>query len=224
MTITTRTIRPLLIGLTGHANAGKDTVAQLLSIHTGAARFAFADGVYQEVARAFDVSSTAVLGLRATKEIPIDCLALYRCMDRGFVDALPAHIRSEPYKARSPRNILQWWGTEYRRAQNPGHWVAAAQQTILGLWAQPMPPSSIVVTDVRFPNEAELIRNLGGFIWKIERPGAAPAPTGHISEVQGDEFRPDLTIGNVHDIRHLQSIVLPLWKELQERHATRAGA
>lgn len=223
MTKTTGTLRPLLLGLTGLANAGKDTVAQLLSIHTGAARFAFADGVYEEVGRAFDVSSTAILGLRATKETPMDCLALYRCMDRGFVDALPAHIRSEPYKARSPRNILQWWGTEYRRVQNPGYWVTAAQQTILSLWAQPMPPSGIVVTDVRFPNEAELIRNLGGLIWKIDRPGTAPAPTGHVSEVHGDEFQPDLTIRNTHDIRHLQSIVLPLWRELQDRHRTRIG-
>lgn len=223
MTKTSRTIRPVLLGLAGHANAGKDTVAQLISIHAGAARFAFSDGLYQEVGRAFGVSIAGVLAMRSTKDTPMDCLALYRCMSPGFVEALPDHIRAEPYKARSPRNIMQWWSTEYRRAQNPAYWVAAAQQTILGLWTQASPPPGIVVTDVRFPNEAELIRNLGGFIWKVERPGSSPVPTGHISEAQG-EFRQDLAIGNTHDIRHLQSTVLPLWKELQDQHATRIDA
>lgn len=206
---------PILLGLTGHANAGKDTVASILTIHAGASALAFADGVYQEVGRAFDVSPSAVLANRATKEHPMSCLALHRCMDAGFVAALPAHIQAEPFRVRSPRNILQWWGTEYRRAQSESYWTQSAEIRIRTIQASPNPPAGIVVTDVRFPNEAELIRRLGGFIWKIWRPGSEPAPSGHASEVSGDEFKPDLTILNLHDIRHLQGLVLQLWHELQ---------
>ena len=209
-------MNPTLIGLTGHANAGKDTVAAILEIHTGAAVLAFADGLYQEVGRAFDVSPEAVLANRSTKEHPMDCLALYQCMDAGFVAALPEHIRAEPYKARSPRNILQWWGTEYRRAQNRSYWVRSAEHSIRSAQADLNPPPCIVVTDVRFPNEARLIRDLGGVLWKIQRPGAVPALTGHASEVSGDEFAPDLTINNQHDVRHLEGLVLQLWQELRQ--------
>jgi hypothetical protein len=39
----------------------------------------------------------------------------------------------------------------------------------------------VVVDDVRFPNEAQLIKSMGGQLWRIERPGLTDA-TGHSSE------------------------------------------
>lgn len=40
---------------------------------------------------------------------------------------------------------------------------------------------SVVIDDVRFPNEADLIRSLGGELWHIERP-TAELTTSHASE------------------------------------------
>ena len=67
------------------------------------------------------------------------------------------------------RMILQWWGTEFRRSQDPDYWVKYVHCKIHHL--RSLNSNNIVVSDVRFPNEANLIKNLGGMIWKTERPG-----------------------------------------------------
>ena len=42
------------------------------------------------------------------------------------------------------RQILQWWGTDVRRAEDPGYWVRAMQSRIKG---------NVIIDDVRFPDE-----------------------------------------------------------------------
>lgn len=83
------------------------------------------------------------------------------------------------------RRILQWWGTEYRRAQDPDYWTKAwgrkVEQYDLGR-------IHIVVDDVRFLNELNVIRAHGGRIVKIERPGFAGA-NNHSSETSLDDYR-----------------------------------
>ena len=54
----THKLTPILLGITGLANAGKDTLAQLLATHCGARTMAFSDGIYAEVAEAFDCTIT----------------------------------------------------------------------------------------------------------------------------------------------------------------------
>jgi hypothetical protein len=80
-----------------------------------------------------------------------------------------------------------------------------------------------VITDVRFENEAQAVRNMGGVIWQVKRPGMRPItaddyaratqPT-HISEVDGSQFAPEAIINNSHDIRHLQGVVMAEWLKL----------
>ena len=40
----------------------------------------------------------------------------------------------------------------------------------------------IVIDDVRFPNEAEMIRARGGKIWRLSRKGFEPSGDSHVSE------------------------------------------
>ena len=61
---------------------------------------------------------------------------------------------------------------------------------------------------MRFEDEANLVRNLGGQIWQIKRPGCDVATGAHVSEVTGEGFAPNLVINNSHDMRHLQQLVL----------------
>lgn len=63
---------------------------------------------------------------------------------------------------------LQWWGTEFRRGQSPHYWIDQAR--IQYLRAIKKRPTAVVFTDCRFPNEVELIKELGGKMWRIERP------------------------------------------------------
>ncbi|MCM2263962.1 MAG: hypothetical protein NDI73_02105 [Desulfuromonadales bacterium] len=82
------------------------------------------------------------------------------------------------------RRLLQWWGTEYRRAQDPDYWTKAWGRKIE---QYDLTRTPILVDDVRFMNELEVIRTHGGLIVKIERPGFSGA-NNHSSETSLDGF------------------------------------
>lgn len=111
----------------------------------------------------------------------------------AFADALKEEVSAllnvpiaelEADKARF-RGILQWWGTEWRRAQNPNYWIDQTRKKILALKGI---SGLIVATDVRFPNEAELIENMGGVVVRISRPEANNVTDPHPSEVVMDSY------------------------------------
>jgi len=205
------TTSPLIIGLTGPAGCGKDTVASILQTHCGAAVLAFADALRTEIVEAYCLEYI-FLTRRETKEHPMSALALARCTDSAFVDRMAVHhmragLPLDLTAPRSPRQIMQWWGTEYRRHQTTNYWVQKTRQSVHWL-LQTMRPSAVVLTDVRFANEAELVRSMGGHIWQVKRPGCTVQPGAHASEVCGALFEPAAVINNSHDIRHLQGLVL----------------
>lgn len=191
-----------LIALCGAAGSGKDTVADMLP----ARKLAFADALYREVAEAWGVEQH-VLRCRDTKETPTGILALFRCADDSFV--AESHLADHWGVARSPRQILQWWG-DYRRAQDPDYFV---QQTAADVaFARNEGCSPVVITDVRFPNEAALVRQLGGQLWQIRRPGYEAGGTGHASDTDGCEFRPDVVLENFGSLDDLRRTVLDAWE------------
>ena len=117
----------MLIGLSGPAGVGKDTVADYLVETHGFTKFSFSDALYREVSEAFGISIEE-LQRRETKEKLHDKLIETRCKDAEFVK----FMRSAPDenistyvwpRSFSPRWVLQRWGTDYRRAQDPDYWV-----------------------------------------------------------------------------------------------------
>lgn len=196
-----------LIGLTGLAGSGKDTVAALLHM-LGYTRTAFADNVRAEAGEFIFWMGAAPNSrplfeetdpeLRAAAEAyGVDLCVLIKSRAIKLSDV---HLKPTP---PAIRQLLQRHGTEFRRAQDENYWVKKLFGSVLLashtgraqgealLYAMP-----VVITDVRFPNEAEAIRKLGGVIWRVARRKAANAAGAHISEAGQAEIQVDLTLTN----------------------------
>lgn len=203
-----------LIGLTGPASSGKDTVADLLVTHCGFVKLAFADPLKAEVSDAFGIEPL-YLTRRETKEHPMTGLALRKCLSDGFVGRMVVnHLNGKDGPLidldapRSPRQIMQWWGTDYRRAQDPNYWTKQTSARISYMMRERL-ATRIVITDCRFVNEIDVVRFFyGGLVWQIKREGISVPAGAHLSETDGAGFNPNAVINNDHDIRHLQQVVL----------------
>lgn len=218
-----------IIALTGLAGTGKDTAADVLATHAGFTRLAFADALRSEVVNAYangDAQALrALLARRDAKETPTMRLALIECKDLGFLGAmaleyalherkdtetLAQHLRAP----RSPRQIMQWWGTEYRRAQTINYWTNQLAAHINQLH-QLDGRRRFVITDCRFENEAALVRAMGGVVWQICRDSAEPVEHGHASATDGSKLMPSVVIDNSSTLHSLREAVLGKWLALE---------
>ncbi len=96
---------------------------------------------------------------------------------------------TDPYWGFSPRWFMQRFGTEVGRAIDSDLWVKAMLRQ-----AQKIP--SVVVCDVRFPNEAKAIRDQGGLVIRVDRPSLGPLTDTHPSETSLEGFEYDDVIVN----------------------------
>lgn len=102
------------------------------------------------------------------------------------------------------RELLKWWGTEYRR----GNFGATYWTDRLRIWIdqhfQDGANILVYVPDVRFPNEAFLIQeDLGGYLIRVERPGAGKGHD-HPSDTALDDYRGfNATIHNTKTLKDL---------------------
>lgn len=157
-----------IVGLTGYAQSGKDTVADILVRQFEFERLAFADSI-----RNFLYEVDPIVGWVANEPI-----FLSKVVDRdGWEKA-----------KQSPeiRRMLQRIGVAARNQWSKDFWV----QQVLKKMALANPTKRYVITDVRFPNELAAIRTLGGQVWRVRRPGVGPV-NSHESETQMDGFPVD---------------------------------
>jgi len=145
-----------IIGLTGKAGCGKDTAAEGLQYHLNFHRFAFADPIKEMVATLLGVSVTKWED-REWKETPLLSFGV------------------------SPRRMAQTLGTEWGRSLDKDFWVKTLEHRLYNR-ASMVHHSRVVITDVRFDNEAEWIVSRGGIIIEVVRPGAT-AVEAHASEL-----------------------------------------
>lgn len=76
----------------------------------------------------------------------------------------------------TPRRMMQTLGTEWGRQMIQNDlWIVSLKERIRH------EPGSIVISDLRFENEAVVLRDMGAEIWHVERPGIENT-TGHVSE------------------------------------------
>lgn len=110
----------------------------------------------------------------------------------------------DPRWGFSPRWALQRLGTEgIRNSIGDGVWIRAAKLRVERLFERNKQHSNVlagqlegvVISDVRFPNEADAIREWGGQVWRVVRPGM-PLVEAHVSETAMDDYVVDHVIPN----------------------------
>lgn len=206
------------IGLSGPVSVGKDTIADYLVDQYAFTKFSFSDALYEEVAAAFGIDK-AVLYKRETKETPLDDLCAMYCKDMAFGKIMfeqihPGYTGAWDEKYCSPRQVLQWWGTEYRRKQDPEYWIKKSIifiEAYLALVKESpeVRRGGLVNCSVRFPNEVALVRHYNGVVWHVKRPdwekGVQAETAAHVAEAGLPREEQDYTLVNNGTIEQLRT-------------------
>lgn len=168
-----------LIGLTGYAQSGKDTAASVLVEKYGYTRIAFADKI---------------------REFLYLVNPMTACSPTGYLQDLVNLVGWDKAKQEPQvRALLQNMGLVARELIDPDIWVTLALRNV-------SVDDRIVVTDVRFENEAAAIKELGGQVWRVKRTGVGPV-NGHVSESQMDGYKVDQIFVNNGSIEDLQMLI-----------------
>lgn len=156
----------MIIGLSGYARSGKDTIAEFLVEKHGFTRLAFADPMREAL-------------LRLNPNITVSGQA-------GISLSSVVHTLGwERLKELSPdvRGLLQRLGTEVGREMFGEYfWIDYLMNKALEI------KGNVVISDVRYINEANAIKLWNGQVWRVNRPGTEAA-NGHTSEIEMDSFR-----------------------------------
>ena len=171
----------MIIGLSGYARSGKDTVANLLVLNYSFKRLAFADAIKDAV------------------------LLLNPILDNGRrVNDVVNDYGWEIAKANTEvRRLLQVMGTEVgRKLIDEYVWIDK-------VFNQIGTGERFVITDVRFPNEANMIQAVEGKVWRINRHNHSAVNT-HISERAMDNFMVDHVVYNDGSLDELSNEVFML--------------
>jgi len=166
-----------LIGIAGYARSGKDTVAQYVAMRYGHAHVSFADAIRDALVA---LNPPITVHHPTTKEKTLMPLEL-----AVFVYGW------EDLKHLSPdvRPLLQRFGTEVgRNLWGDDFWINRLFHAVVG-------ERRIVISDVRFWNEAQAIRRKGGEVWWVEKPGVTPV-NSHRSESDLDNYEFDRLLHN----------------------------
>lgn len=164
---------PTIIGLTGFAGTGKDTVRAILE-ELGFNGLAFADPIR---AMLREMLTSSGLG-------------------DEWMDDRNLKEQIIPELGVSYRHLAQTLGTEWGRNLQPDFWLRLAGAYMADTSEQAERyPVHYVLSDVRFVNEAEWVRARGGVIWHIQRCAATPVRP-HVSESEINSITSDLTIFN----------------------------
>jgi len=173
-----------LVGIGYQMGVDKDTVADYMCATFGFRKMRFADPLKEAVAAIYGWSRESL-------------------EDQEFKATV------DPFWGITPRVALQLVGTEAMRNNvDKDIWIKAMQRRIAKHAADTRAPS-VVITDTRFLNEVDTIKELGGYVIKVVRPNneftMAGAIGEHSSELELSGYDGwDYTIVNNGDLQKLR--------------------
>jgi hypothetical protein len=168
-----------VIGLTGYAQSGKDTVASILVEKYGYRRIAFADKI---------------------RDFLYGVNPMVACSPTGYLQDLVNLVGWDNAKQEPQvRRLLQDLGISARELLDENIWITSALSKVSS-------GERVVVTDVRFENEAMMIKHLGGQLWRVKRVGFGPV-NEHVSESELDGYKVDQIFVNNGTLEDLEVLV-----------------
>lgn len=178
----------MLIGLSGYAQSGKDTVAELLCLNYDYKRISFALPMRDVLYTLNPYLMHDNLGMQ------------YR-----LADDVDEHGWEMAKQNPEVRRLLQVIGTEVGREMfGETFWIEQA-------FKRAAEYERVVFADVRFPNEAQAIVDNGGQVWRVQRENHKPVNL-HVSETAMDNWRFDDVILNAGSLSDLADEVFMLAK------------
>lgn len=180
----------MIIGITGHARHGKDSTADILVKRCGFTKYALAD-----------VMKDA-------------CRVIFKWTDAHLYGELKDKV--DPVFGISPRHALQTLGTEWGQHEL-SKYDTFAETTGRKLWVNSLlaqVSDRAVISDVRFPHEAEAIRARGGIIIMVRR--MYPVDSSHESERGIEDIEPDYTVTNFGSLNDLDWQVCDLMNKIPQ--------
>lgn len=164
----------LVIGLTGLAGSGKSTAARYMAKHYGFEVWSFAANLKKACQIIFDLSDSQ-LHSRVGKELV------------------------DPRWGLSPREIFQKFGTEVGREFMQGLWIKSLECSL-----ERSGGNRIVIDDLRFLDEADFVKSLGGKVVGIRRDVDLMDHESEKSVVKNWQEMIDLELNNNDDLSYLQ--------------------
>ena len=141
----------MIIGLCGLIGSGKGTVADILVDEHKFEKISFADKLKDAVSVLFDWDREMLEG--ETSE------------SRFWREQEDTFWTKETGRKITPRLVLQEFGTDcMRHGFDDGIWVSLVKQELVK-----HPNKNFVIPDVRFPNEANMIKSIHGEVWRVRR-------------------------------------------------------
>lgn len=175
-----------IYGLVGYRGVGKDTFAKEVVSRSGKFTILhFAKALRKLCSDVFGVDEESFLD-REKKEAKIKSVVI-----DNYVYLLRQHtgldIKERGLVAETPRQLLQFVGTDYVRSERDSYWVDKVVEQIKKIGGK------VLIADVRFPNEIKAIKDLGGKIIRLNRKDIVP--TGqHESDTALAALNPDLDL------------------------------
>lgn len=154
---------PIVLGLGGLKESGKDTVADYLAERHGFVKFGMSDPLHAALLVLDPVVHITRDEANKLWAEGIDSLGTY--MRYSFITEQLGYVRAK--EIADYRRLLQVFGTDIGRNMiGEDTWLNSAKRTIADEVAA---GNNVVLTSTRFPNEIQMIEKFGGSTWWVHR-------------------------------------------------------
>ena len=218
----------MVIGLVGKKGSGKSTAAKIAKDEYGFKILSFAGPLKQMLATAFDLPMYYFTDpvLKESIDLPVKPNEDFvdKVLDYAYHYLIPVSsqhkvsmmLELENFPKRvTPRSLMQFVGTDlFRNCVSQDYWLHVMTMEMDTLSSH---QSRFIFDDIRFPEEAQFIKDRGGQLMRLLRPSPSDLPKDtHASENSLDGIDTDFFIRNDDLLFFKEAVRFSLTEAYQE--------